>query len=140
VKKLLLPIIILLLALSGCGGNNGNNEAETTAATTIAPTTEAQPTTTEPTTTLPTTEPTATPSTVETETPVPLTATISILNMNDPHLPAFEAAPIEIDFVAMRIAEGIPAEYFEWVDPSWGIVIWADEPLYNLQVITIDHN
>ena len=132
-KKFLL-LTPLLLALAACGGNSENaaTTVETAAPTTVAQTTAAPTTTTPPTTETVPDEPMD-------EAPPPLTANIIIRNTNDPLLPAFENEPTEIDFVALRLAAGSQAEYM-WVDPSWGLVIISDEPMYNLQIITIDHN
>jgi len=129
-KFLLLAPVLLLFAFAACD-SNGNNEPEPTTATPTIPATVAQ------TTAPPTTHP---PTEEEDIPPAPLTANITIRSITDPHLPAFETYPTEIDFVALRIAAGTPAEYFEWVDHNWGIVIIADEPLYDLQIITMGHN
>jgi len=125
----LFALSLLLLAFSACGGNENSEPAETTVPTiaqTIPPTTVSI-----------TTE--ATPG-EPTEEPAPFSANVIIRNTVDPMLPAFENYPTEIDFVALLIAGGSPAEHFDWVNPNWGIVIISDEPLYDLQLITIGHN
>ena len=124
---LITTAVLLLFGLTSCT----NNESASIAPTGAEYTTE---------TAVETTVPQTTESYIPQNGGYSALPDISIYSTYDPTLPAFEVEPVIIDFVDLHVARGASAEDFSWVLPEWGIVIVSDEPLYELQIISIRHD
>lgn len=56
-------------------------------------------------------------------------------------LDTFAQVAYVFDFLpAFAAYQGTTVEDYPWIPDDWGIIIWADEPMYNLQIVAIDHD